>query len=270
MNLTIPCPALSGAMDRLNYDGPASCPPPQDGVSPPTPNEIHLWQADLDELPDREEIWSRSLSSLEQSRARRFVFAKHRRHYLAAKAWTRRVLAAYLRLGPRAVPLTANAHGKPQMGAEANPADLRFNVSHCGRFVLLAVAAGSEVGVDVQSPLPEDSWPAVAERFFTRDEREYLRGLLPPLRASAFVEIWTRKEAAGKALGSGLTPRVWSLDVGPAARGAVDCGNGLWVWSLPAQDSFAAALAALTRRGTTCPGVRTLAARETSAEVDAG
>jgi 4'-phosphopantetheinyl transferase len=249
MNLTLPGPALSGTMGRPNDDEPASGPPSPDGVSPPTPNEIHLWQADLDALPGREEIWARSLSSLEQSRAGHFVYAKHRRRYVAAKAWTRRVLAAYLRREPEAVPLTANAHGKPQISAEANPDDLRFNVSHCGRFALLAVAAGDEVGVDVQSPLPEDSWPAVAERFFTRDERECLHRLPPLLRASAFVEIWTRKEAAGKALGTGLTPHVWSLDVGPATRGTVDCGNGLWVWSLPAQDSPAAAVAVLSRGG---------------------
>jgi 4'-phosphopantetheinyl transferase len=254
MNLTLPCPALPGAIDRPNYDGPASCPPPLGSVSPPTPSEIHLWQADLDKLPGQEGNWSRSLSFPEQSRAGRFVYAKHRRRYVAAKAWTRQVLSSYLRVKPRTVPLTTGSHGKPQIVAAANPADLRFNVSHSGRFALLAVATGNEVGVDVQSPLPEVSWPVVAERFFTRAEQESLRRLPPPSRASAFMEIWTRKEAAGKALGLGLTPRVWSLEVGLAAQGAVNCGNGLWVWSLPAQDSSAAAVAVLSRGGKPCLG----------------
>jgi len=216
-------------------------------VEPPVPDEIHLWQADLDAFPGDAGIWLRLVSSAEQDRARRFVFEEPRRRYLAAKAWTRRVLAAYLKLSPRDTPLTAGAHGKPQIAAEANHADLRFSLSHCGRFALLAVAIGDEVGVDLQAPLPEGSWPAVAERCFTREERECVRLRPAAAQASACTEIWTRKEAAGKALGAGLTPRVFSFAVGPASWGTIDCGEGLCVRSLPSQDRFAAAVAVQQR-----------------------
>jgi len=63
------------------------------------------------------------------------------------------------------------------------------------------------------------------------------------MRAPAFAEIWTRKEAAGKAVGEGLTSRIFSIAVGPTSWGMVDCGGGLLVWSLPNQDRFAAAVA---------------------------
>lgn len=209
----------------------------------PGADEIHLWQTDLDEVPVDGGILSGTLSLLEQERARRFVFERHRRHYLATRAWLRSVLGAYLNLPPCAVPLTANANGKPGIATEANHAGLQFNLSHCGQRALLAVATGREVGVDLQNALPDTAWPAIATRICTSDEQEHVQILSPETRAPAFAEIWTRKEAAGKAAGEGLTSRIFSVAVGPASWGTVDCGGGLLVWSLPSENRFAAAIA---------------------------
>jgi 4'-phosphopantetheinyl transferase len=209
----------------------------------PGADEIHLWQADLDELTTNGGILFRTLSSSELERARRFVFEEHRRRYLAARTWLRSVLGAYLNLSPPAVPLAANAHGKLYIAGEVNRAGLQFNLSHCDCLALLAVTAEREIGVDLQGILPDAVWPAVAGRFCTPDEREHVHALPPAMRAPAFSEIWTRKEAGGKAVGEGLTPRIFSIAVGPASWGMVDCGGGLLVWSLPAQDRFAAAIA---------------------------
>jgi len=206
-------------------------------------DEIHLWQADLDEPTTNGGISFRALSSTEVDRARRFVFEEHRRRYLAARAGLRAVLGAYLNLSPPAVPLAANAHGKPCIAAEANHAGLQFNLSHCDHLALLAVTAEREIGVDLEGTLRDAAWPAVAGRFCTPNEREHVQALPPAMRAPAFAEIWTRKEAAGKAVGEGSMSRIFSIAVGPAGWGMVDCGGGLLVWSLPAQDRFAAALA---------------------------
>lgn len=215
----------------------------QEPAELPGADEIHLWQTVLDEAPAAGGILFRTLSSSEQERARRFVFEEHRRRYLATHAWLRSVLGAYLNLSPQAVPLAANAHGKPCIVAEANGAGLQFNLSHCDRRALLAVTAGREIGVDLQGVLRDAAWPAVAGRFCTPDEWEHVHALPPAMRAPAFAEIWTRKEAAGKAAGEGLTSRIFSIAVGPANWGRIDCGGGLFVWSLPAQDRFAAAIA---------------------------
>jgi 4'-phosphopantetheinyl transferase len=209
----------------------------------PGANEIHLWQTDLDEAPAAGGILFRTLSPSEQERARRFVFEEPRRRYVATRAWLRSVLGAYLNLSSPAVPLAANAHGKPCLAAEANRAGLQFNLSHCDRRALLAVTTGPEIGVDWQGVLRDAAWPAVAGRCCTPDEREHIQALPPAMRAPAFAEIWTRKEAAGKATGEGLTSRIFSIAVGPASWGMVDCGGGLLVWSLAAQDRLTAALA---------------------------
>jgi 4'-phosphopantetheinyl transferase len=139
--------------------------------------------------------------------------------------------------------LASNPRGKPCIVVEANHSGLQFNLSHCDHLALLAVTTEREVGVDLQAATGDTAWPVVAERFCTPGEWEHVHTLPPAMRIPAFAEIWTRKEAAGKASGEGLTSRIFSIAVGPADWGAVDCGGGLSVWSLPARDHFAAAIA---------------------------
>jgi phosphopantetheinyl transferase (holo-ACP synthase) len=45
---------------------------------------------------------------------------------------------------------------------------------------------------------------AVAERFFGEQEREELRDLRGAARRRAYFRLWTRREAAAKALGLGI------------------------------------------------------------------
>jgi 4'-phosphopantetheinyl transferase len=70
---------------------------------------------------------------------------------------------------------------------------------------LVAVAAGREVGVDVEHfrPLPEVQ--QIAERYFSAREREALANLPEAERPGAFFNIWSCKEAFIKANGQGLT-----------------------------------------------------------------
>lgn len=212
---------------------------------PPSAGEVHLWRADLDSPAREEDQFSgaSTLSEVEQERASRFKFAEHRRRYIRARSWLRRILGAYLELEPREVPICIGENGKPYVDAGAGRADLRFNLSHSAGFGLLAVTSGREIGADVQIETAKNDWPAIAERYFTVEEFGHVRGLPEAARAAACVEIWTRKEAAGKALGIGLHSKTFSLPVGPAAWGRVQCDKDLMVWSLGVEAPFAAAVA---------------------------
>jgi 4'-phosphopantetheinyl transferase len=209
----------------------------------PGGQEIHLWRADLDEISAGRSFAQDVLSASERERARRFVFEEHRRRYAAGRAWLRSVLGACLDRPALDVPLTANAHGKPCLAEEANPIGLRFNLSHAGPFALLAVTMGQEIGIDLEAPQRDTDWAAMAALFCTAAERDYMGTLAPETRAIAFTQIWTRKEAAGKALGQGLNSRIFSVSIGPANWGTIDCGEGLVVWSLPPQNGLVAAVA---------------------------
>jgi 4'-phosphopantetheinyl transferase len=136
------------------------------------------------------------------------------------------VLGGYLEYDPEKLRFELERHGKPALTDAAGVThELRFNLSHSDRFMLVAVTAGREVGVDVE---------LVRERYSV----ELLRA-------------WTTREAAVKCLGTGLAPApagaqddagphpaLWSteLDVGPRAVAAIAvagreaCELRCWTW----------------------------------------
>jgi 4'-phosphopantetheinyl transferase len=211
------------------------------GLRPQVPpeGEVHLWSADLDQLAADAGI----LSASERSRADRLVFTEHRRRFIAARVWCRSILGSCLGLAPQDVPMVADSCGKPHIRAGTGCADLRFSVSHCENLALMGVATDCNIGVDLEAPLPGASWPRVAERFLTPEERTCIRNLSSPQRSLALAEIWTRKESLSKAQGTGLTEQVLSWTVGPACWLSRCCSGQLWVVSLHNYYPWAAAVA---------------------------
>ena len=74
-----------------------------------------------------------------------------------------------------------------------------FNLSHSGEYAVCA-ASKTPVGVDIQEIRPVDL--KLAERFFTKDEFEYIKN--GKNKEERFFEIWTKKEAMAKVYGEGI------------------------------------------------------------------
>jgi 4'-phosphopantetheinyl transferase len=103
-----------------------------------------------------------------------------------------------------------NAHGKPWLSpplgaALASP--LCFSVAHAPGALLCAVAAGADVGCDVEPGARGSAAVAsrLARRYFTPAEAASLEALPPgEPRRRRFIQLWTLKEAYVKALGRGI------------------------------------------------------------------
>lgn len=78
---------------------------------------------------------------------------------------------------------------------------LHFNISHSGDYVVCAVSSHS-IGIDIEEISNIDI--NIAQKFFSKDEWEYLLNLDPPNRKSAFFELWTIKESYIKFIGKGM------------------------------------------------------------------
>lgn len=76
---------------------------------------------------------------------------------------------------------------------------IHVNLSHSGDWAVCAVSDGS-VGIDIERVRCADT--ALAKRFFTSEEHEYIRN--SPSPDEAFFEVWVRKESFVKAVGKGL------------------------------------------------------------------
>ena len=160
-------------------------------------DEVHVWRSSLSALPELQAV----LSSDELDRAARFHFEKDRRRFIAGRAWLRTVLAHYLGTCSGDIRFDYGPRGKPSISGRD---DVRFNVSHSGDVVLLAVAKNRELGVDVEFVKGSTAGPEIAERFFSAAEVAELQSLPEEHQQAAFFAGWTRKEAYIKAVGVGL------------------------------------------------------------------
>jgi 4'-phosphopantetheinyl transferase len=213
---------------------------------------VDVWRADLALGTDDLQAF---LSDDERERAARFVRAEDGARWARARGILRALLARYTDdTDPRALRFTTGPYGKPlltggrdgaAMAATPTGARARFNLSHSGDVLLVAVALDREVGVDVELPRRSVDHVAIARRILGDDEAERLQALDPPAREREFLRSWVRWEAVLKCRGVGIggaddppagpDPWVCELDVAPPAAAALAVERGpcevrCWRW----------------------------------------
>jgi 4'-phosphopantetheinyl transferase len=186
---------------------------------------VHLWLLAIEHAPD------------------------HRAIAAAAHALLGRLLAHYGGLTHPPV-IARTGRGKPYAPALAG---IDFNLSHARDHALIAIARDQPLGVDLERIDRKLDAQDLARRFFSKREADALEAMPETERATAFLRLWTCKEAVLKALGAGISfglDRV-AFDLGtdgnPMAIGEVaeEAGNAAdWrVSLLEPTESFLGALA---------------------------
>jgi 4'-phosphopantetheinyl transferase len=164
------------------------------------------------------------LSPDEQARAARFVFEPDAWHFKFCRSLLRVGLALHLGKPAKDIQLRTTEKGKPYL----DDSDLYFNVSHCGGTGLLAFTLCGKIGVDVEAvPLDAEGLETAAQNFHAR-EIEFIRSADGAMeQARRFTRVWTRKEAALKATGTGITDGLNSFDVSEGSKAAFRCENSV-------------------------------------------
>ena len=178
---------------------------PTSNIQRPGTDEIHVWRASLD-LPaiDLHQLQA-TLTADEIERAARFYFQKDRDRYIAGRGILRTILGRYLDIDPGEIRFDYGLYGKPALASSMHRQDLSFNVSHSHGLALIAIAAGREVGVDIEYIRPGVEIESIAQRFFAPSENAVIRALTGRQQRETFYNCWTRKEAFLKARGDGMT-----------------------------------------------------------------
>jgi 4'-phosphopantetheinyl transferase len=179
------------------------------GASEATLTEpLQIWFAEVPTQFDAalQHAYLSLLSTAEHAQRDRLRFDALKRRYLLTRALVRTALSQRVPIiAPAEWRFAQNAYGRPFIADPPDPAGrLRFNVSHTDTLVVMVLASGCEVGIDVectQRPAPLD----VAQRFFSRTESADLAGLPPQHQAARFWDLWTLKESYIKARGMGLS-----------------------------------------------------------------
>ena len=151
------------------------------------------------------------LDDNEKQRAARFKFDKHRHRFIAAHAACRLILGRYIDNKPDRLEFQFNEHGKPYL--TTNPTHIEFNLSHSQDRALLGINQYAAIGVDIEYTGRHPEWVKLARRFYSPDEIDYLFQQPENQQRDIFFQIWTRKEAYIKALGTGLSTPLPSFSV---------------------------------------------------------
>jgi 4'-phosphopantetheinyl transferase len=131
-----------------------------------------------------------------------------------ARGMLRVILSRYLNVTPGQIQFHYNRYGKPRIMDPAGTEWLNFNVSHSGDLILIAIAHGRKIGVDLEQTRQDVSYDQVAQRFFSPQEYAMLQSFTAAeAKRKAFFDYWTRKEAYIKAQGQGLSIPLEQFDV---------------------------------------------------------
>lgn len=179
-----------------------------------------VWRIDLDRLSVGAAA-DAAFEDFERGRLARFRFAHDARRYRAAHWALRLVLAAPLGRAPTAVRLRQDELGKPHVRPDQA---VGFNLSHSGGIGVVAWCRGRAVGVDVECRRPLADVDLLAASLLAPDETRAWQRLDALAKSEAFLLAWTRKEAAAKALGSGLTIEPRAIEAG------LDGQRRQWCW----------------------------------------
>ena len=209
--------------------------------------EVLVWTFDLDAI---DSVASAAvLSTDERARAARFRFDIHRDRFIAGRAALRYVLAELTGTTPEAIEFVYGEHGKPAL----KPGGLHFNLSHSENRAIIGVTRAAPVGVDIERINADRARPEIAARFFAPQEIQALAILSGDAYANGFFQIWSRKEAVLKAVGTGIGGGLSSFSVPldvlpePVHIPSLDCWIGNLTHAFPylQTEGFSCAVALL-------------------------
>lgn len=158
---------------------------------------LHLYCCDVSKLTDEEFLRMYQLSDKQrQEKADRLKHLPSKKLSLAAGMLARISIAQKLNLRPEDISFRNHKGGKPY----AEGLDIHFSLSHSGNLAVCAIS-DKPVGIDVEQNKKANF--NVARRCFTKAELQYVLSGKEKSQ-QRFFEVWTKKEAYVKLLGTGI------------------------------------------------------------------
>lgn len=174
---------------------------------------------------DEDVAATRGWTPAEAQRLRAFA-RSHDAHLHLTGRWTvKRLVGLACGVPADTVTFRTAPHGKPVpvlAGSTAPCDDLHVNVSHAGRYVMVAMH-GTPVGIDVEIVSGSFDPVALATRFLSPDVARAVHEARPDARSRVFLRAWCELEARSKAVGIGL--HVLGDDLDAAVTQAVDAAT---------------------------------------------
>ncbi len=185
---------------------------------------VDLWLLSPATLEADLPAWVALLDEEERARHERLRHRADQLAFVAAHGLLRKALSMrFPSVAPTGWHFSVTQTGKPELDG----VEICFNLSHCRELVAVAIAKGSEIGVDVEPVDARHSSWAVAQRVYGPSELADLASQPDEAqRVQRFFERWTIKESWVKATGVGLSDDLPAFEVRlSAGRAFVERGD---------------------------------------------
>ncbi len=173
-------------------------------ASRPGQAEVRVHFASVEVFAEQPALELRALALLgeaERARHDRFRRDVDRQMFLLGRVMARGLVGRALGCDPLAWSWREGERGRPEIGDPRTP--IRFNLAHSAGLVVCALAAGREVGVDVEDLERRSAEPGIVERYCAPAEVADI-GASGDDWNGRFLVYWTLKEAYLKARGLGI------------------------------------------------------------------
>lgn len=168
--------------------------------------DLALWRVDLDAFA--ESVCLDDLAPEERARAARLSTQKAATRFLASRHALRSLVADALECPWASLDFGQNNFGKPVLVGS----HMHFSLSRSGSMALIGISPNQDVGVDLEIDHAVQEMEAIAKRNFTGIEYTHWHAMAADQRNREFLVIWTLKEACVKALGTGLSVPLASVE----------------------------------------------------------
>jgi 4'-phosphopantetheinyl transferase len=153
------------------------------------------------------------LSLEEIIKSRQFLFKKERDRFIISRGALRTILSSYLNEHPGKFVFGYGTHGKPFLTHPPTACNLKFNLSHSIDMAIIAVSPSTNLGIDLEKVRTLPQLKQIVERFFSQEECLFFESANSEVRERTFFQIWTRREAAAKALGLDLSAALSDIGI---------------------------------------------------------
>ncbi len=169
-------------------------------------NEIHFFYTCLDGIIDKTLLqrYRAVINEKEGAKVDRYVFEKDKRCCLVTRALQRFVLSLFTKKACKNFEFVDNEFGKPFLKPGTLNPPIEFNLSHSGNLTGCALTLDREIGMDIENIIRKIDL-AIAHRFFSKAESDYLKNIPVKHVSEVFFDFWTLKESYIKAKGMGLS-----------------------------------------------------------------
>jgi 4'-phosphopantetheinyl transferase len=210
-------------------------------------NTINVWRIAISSNVLAVNDLSELLSADEQARANRYHQQKDRERFIISRGALRILLGLYLKMPPAEIVFETGTSKKPFV-RPADLADLHYNTTHSGNYILIGVA-NTPVGIDIENLEQLFPYQDILEHSFSASEITLINQSVSPLET--FYTLWTRKEALLKATAKGIDDdmkHVPCLDGEHTIQNSIIRSNENWfVSSFDVDTDYTGSIATLTK-----------------------